>query len=386
MFREGLNEYLRKEFPAMMQLWKTLVNMQGATAEKQRVADVLQYVSDILAEEGMNCVLLETEGNPMLLAEDFDTCDKPIILSGHLDTVFPEGTFEEHPFRIEGDKVYGPGVADMKGGIVLIIYIIKALHALGFKKLPIRVLFVGDEENGHQGGIAGDLLTKYAQGAAFALNMETGRLDDCLTTGRKGGAEVRITVSGTGGHAGYDYATAKNAVVEMAHKIIAIQALSCSREGVSVCVDVVHGGTQTNVIPDACYADVDVRFSNNEDWPPLFAQMQEICSMPVSEGTTSSAKILSYMPAFEACEETDELLAKINRLAKKLGIPEKESVFVPGNSDASFLSIARIPVLCSCGIRGGAIHTTDEYAYPESMKERFLLFTDYIAEYIKQTS
>src|SRR5699024_9592704 len=165
--------------------------------------------------------------------------------------------FEEDPFYIEGNKAFGPGVMDMKGGIVIALYVVKALNELNYEERPIKIIFVGDEEIGHTGSISDEIIAREAEGGICAFNMEPGRMDDCLTVGRKGNIDCHVTVHGVGGHVVNAFLQGRNAIEEMAHKIIRLQSLTDYKNGNVVSVDVIEGGTVSNAIPDRCKIEID---------------------------------------------------------------------------------------------------------------------------------
>src|SRR5699024_6041606 len=125
--------------------------------------------------------------------------------SGHMDTVFPTGSFGEELFLIKDGKAHGPGVLDMKGGIIIALYAIKALNHIGYNERPLKIIISGDEEIGHINSSGNDIITKEAEGGVCAFNLETGRADHSLCIGRKGRIECHVTVNGVESHAGNDF-------------------------------------------------------------------------------------------------------------------------------------------------------------------------------------
>lgn len=381
-YMNEIHHYIDARKEEMIHFWKTLVNMQGSSREKEKVNRVMDFLKESFEAEGLACRLIDSQGNAnVLVAVDGpDRPGKPVILGGHADTVFPDGSYPENPFRIENGIAYGPGVIDMKGGITIILYAIKALHHLGYSERPIKVILVGDEEIGHAGSVSSQILVEEAKGGLCAFNMEIGRPDNCLTTGRKGGVDCHVTVHGVGGHVGNDFLKGRNAIAEMAYKIPLLQNLTQYEEGIVVSVDVIHGGTVSNAIPDLCKAELDIRYNKVSDMDEICQKVKEVCSRTFIEGTMTETEFISPMPAFEDTKENHQLLDYVNAVITKNGFKPFGSVFVGGNSDASFLAIAGLPVVCSFGVVGTGAHTMEECAVVDSLFERTEMVTAAIME------
>lgn len=360
----------------MLEFWKILVNMQGYSKETERVNRVIHFLRDVFTREGLSCRLVDTKGNAdVLVAVDgADRPGRPVVLGGHVDTVFPEGTFPEDPFIIRDGIAYGPGVVDMKGGVVMMLYIVKALRILGFRDRPIKIILCGDEEILHVGAVTADILQEEARGALCAFNMETGRTDNCLTVGRKGGMDCHVTTHGVASHVGNDFLRGRNAIEEMARKIIPLQALTEYEKGVVVSVNVIRGGTVSNAIPDCCTAELDIRYNKISDGPVIRKKIEEVCARTYIEGTWTELDFVSSIPAFEDRKENRDLLAYVNRVAETCGIEPMGAAFVGGNSDASYLALSGVPTVCSCGVKGSFAHTRQEQGDVETLFQRTKLF------------
>ena len=371
-----IDRYLEEHREEMLEFWKILVNMQGYSKETERVNRVIHFLRDVFEHEGLSCHLVDTKGNAdVLVAVDgADRPGRPVVLGGHVDTVFPEGTFPEDPFTIRDGIAYGPGVVDMKGGVVMMLYIVKALRSLGFRDRPIKIILCGDEEILHVGAVTADILQEEAQGALCAFNMETGRTDNCLTVGRKGGMDCHVTTHGVASHVGNDFLRGRNAIEEMARKIIPLQALTEYEKGVVVSVNVIRGGTVSNAIPDCCTAELDIRYNKISDGPVIRKKIEEVCARTYIEGTWTELDFVSSIPAFEDRKENRDLLAYVNRVAETCGIEPMGAAFVGGNSDASYLALSGVPTVCSCGVKGSFAHTRQEQGDVETLFQRTKLF------------
>lgn len=371
-YMNQIHQYIDGHRKEMLLFWETLVNMQGGSREKEKVNRVMDFLKLSFEAEGLDCRLIDSRGNANVLVavDGADRPGRPVVLSGHADTVFPDGSYPENPFRIENGTAYGPGVIDMKGGITIILYAIKALHHLGYRERPVKVILVGDEEIGHAGSVTSQILMEEAKGGLCAFNMEIGRPDNCLTTGRKGGVDCHITVHGVGGHVGNDFLKGRNSIAEMAYKIPLLQNLTEYEKGIVVSVDVIRGGTVSNAIPDFCTAELDIRYNKVSDMDLICRKVRDVCSRTSIEGTTTEVEFIAPMPAFEDTEANHRLLDYVNETITRNGFPPFGSVFVGGNSDASFLAMAGLPTVCSFGVVGTGAHTTEECAVVDSLFER----------------
>ncbi|NBI67603.1 M20 family peptidase [Pseudoflavonifractor sp. 60] len=357
----------------MISFWRYLVNFQGCAKETARMTTLLQTVKSRLEQEGLLCRLIPSgEGIPVFAAVDGpERTGKPILLCGHLDTVFPRDAYPENPFVIRDGIAYGPGTADMKGGAVMMLYIVKTLRSIGFDRNPIKLLLCADEETGHVGSQTPEIIRQEAAGCLCAFNLETGRMDDCIAVGRKGNLDCHITVRGQGGHVGNDFLAGRNAIIEMAHKAIALQALSrYEEEGIIVSVDVIQGGTVSNAIPDFCKIEVDARFDRACDLERLKGQISEVCGVTYIEGTQTTVDFVNDMPVFEKTQANLDLLDQINQAAAEYECPPFGIAFPGGNSDVSYISQAGIPAVCACGVKGSGAHTMEECAIVDTLFQR----------------
>ena len=351
----------------MLDFWKELIDFQAGSKEKERMQALMEKVAARLEKEGMETELLDTGAVSLLQAwVGKDRPGKPILFSGHLDTVFPSGSYPEEAFTLKDGKAYGPGVCDMKGGIVMAVYLAKILTEAGYDQHPLKLVFVPDEEITHQGSRVADMLVEESKGCLCAFNFETGRVDNCLTVGRKGCMDVWITVHGKAGHVG-------NAIEEMAHKVIALRALTDLEKGRIVSTDIISGGTVSNAVADTCRIEVDCRYDYNEDKEKLQKAIRAICAENHVSGTTTEVEFPAFMPVFERTGDNDKLLTLVNQVAADFGVPAFGAAHPGGCSDASFMAQAGIPILDSVGVQGDGAHTMHEYANVETMFERTLL-------------
>lgn len=373
----SIKEYLKEHRDEIIRDWETLVNMQGASKEPEKVNQVVRYLKNRLETDGFNCKQISVGSNAdLLIAEEGkERPGKPILFGGHVDTVFPEGSFPENPFRVENNCCYGPGVVDMKGGIVAAFHVAKILRMLGYKEHPIKFIICGDEEIGHAGAQTAEIMTEEAKGALCAFNMETGRMDDHFTVGRKGGVDCHITIHGKGAHAGNAFYEGRNAIVEMAYKIPLLKDLSDPDKGVTVNVGVISGGTVSNAVPDCCKLELDIRYKKVADMYQVMDDIREVCKKTFIEGTATEFVFLGAMPPMEESESNYALLEHLNKTAELCGLEKHEPIFVGGCSDASYFTLAGVPTVCSLGPKGSGSHTLEECGIVDTIFDRILLLS-----------
>ena len=299
-YMKKIGQYIDEHRSEMIDLWRELVNFQAGSKEVDRIEDLTLHLKARFEQEQIFCRLIPTGKAPVLLAIDGEQRGgKPIFLCGHLDTVFPSGSYPENPFTIRDGRAFGPGVLDMKGGVVMMLYMIKALRSIGFDRNPIKLLLCGDEETIHDGSTAAEIIQQESAECLLSFNMEIGRMDNCLSVGRKGSLDCRVTVHGKSSHVGNNFLSGRNAIEEMAHKVIDLQGLSRYEEGVIVSANVIRGGTVSNTIPDFCQIEVDSRFMHASDLEVIKQQITDVCAKTYVEGTTTTVEFLNSIPVFE---------------------------------------------------------------------------------------
>lgn len=374
ILKQEIEAYVDSHRQEMLDLWRDITNFQGHTED----LDALKHVVDRFKAEfeaaGLTCKLLP-QGNKTqdyLVGEwGSENPGKPILFSGHYDTIMKPGSYPDNPFKIVGGKAFGPGVLDMRGGIIISLYVIKALIACGYKESPLRICYVSDEESCHEyNDNAGKVIMDSAKGCICAFNMETGRVNNDLCIGRSARVGFDVTVTGVATHAGNDFAGGRNAIAEMCHKVLEFEALTNLELGSTVNCGVINGGTVANAIPGKCELNIDMRFLKQSELEKTVAAAEEICKKTFIDGTHTTYSYRVAMPAFETIPGVMELYTLANDVAKAYGYAETGKIVLGGVSDASYLTMAGIPTLCSTGVRGEDNHTTKEYAVVESMFER----------------
>lgn len=290
----------------------------------------------------------------------------PVVLMGHRDTVFPTGTVLQRPWLVEGDRGYGPGVSDMKSGLVLQCFVLMALRRMAPLPFPVLGLFTADEEIGSQRGRIA--IEAHARGARAAFNAEPGRVSGNLVTARKGGANFVIDVTGRAAHAGMNHADGASAIEALARKIQALHALTDYDAGITANVGLISGGMSSNTVAPSAQGRLDVRFCTLEQRKTLFARIREIVAAPGVPGTVATVTQTSEFLPLESTW-SEGLLARYQASAAQIGFAV-EGEFTGGCSDAGFTASLGIPTLCGVGPVGAKAHTDHEYCCLDTLVPR----------------
>lgn len=365
---------------SIIKTWKEIVEIESYTHNAEGVYNVCKYIKSQLEELGLETKIHDIENVGPLLIGQFGEGDdsEGVILAGHMDTVFRDGFIIDNPFRVENNKVFGPGVLDMKGGINLIFYIIKVLKELKYDK-PIKVIISGDEEHGHGTSNCGKLMEEESKGYKCAFNMETGLVDNSITIARKGRIGCTIKTKGLSAHAGANFFDGISAIYEMANKILEIQNLNKKYENTTFNVGLVKGGTFVNAVPDYAEIEVDIRFVDDDNIENIKQDLNRIAQTNTIEGAKSEIIIDNIFPAF-VNKYNKEFYEIVKSVSIKNGFGEPKGVLVGGASDAAHITRAGVPCLCSMGVKGEWNHTDREYALVDSAIERIVLIVDSILE------
>ncbi len=367
--KEDVFAYIDDHKAQMMDLWQDLVNQDSPASYREGVDLVAKRVFKELEEAGAS-TRWDEEGKA-LIAEIPGDSRAPVLLLGHMDTVFPVGEAARRPFTVEGSRVTGPGALDMKGGVAVMLSALKALHSAGFSGRPLKVILVSDDEIAHNGSKATVMLQREARGCAACFNCETGYEDNSLVIGRKGGVVFKAAVHGIAAHAGNNPRQGRSAIWEMAKKIDDIQNMTDRDKGITFNVGTIKGGTVSNAIPDYCEVEGDIRFQDPDISPLVKEELLKVLNHTYIEGTKT--ELLLYhegMLPMKMTEENRKLFEFVKKTGEENGIPVSEGKLVGGGSDSGYVVYAGVPTVCAMGVKGRFNHTRDEYALKDSLFER----------------
>jgi len=360
-----------------MDLLRKLVETESPSHVKATVDNVGRIVMDECLSLGAE---VETMGQSLagnhLIARWGQGTDG-ILLLHHMDTVFPTGTLKNMPFYQKDDKTFGPGVLDMKGGIVITLSAIRQLQEE--KRMPARpvtALFTSDEEVGSDSSRA--LIEKLARESALVLVLESGLVDGALKVWRKGVGEFLVKIQGRASHAGGAHEEGRNAIQEMAHQVLAIQNMTDYSKGTTLNVGTIKGGTASNVVPAECQAEVDYRVLVTEEAERINAEMNSL--RPVTPGTSISVTGGLNRPPMPHDDLMKKTFEKASLIASGFGMTLKAGG-TGGGSDANYVAPLGIPVLDGLGTFGEGYHSEREYIFTDSLFSRTVLVAELISRW-----
>jgi len=283
-----------------------------------------------------------------------------ILLIAHIDTVFDRGTVAKRPPRWEGERYFGPGAADDKGGGVTAICALRALQSTGFRDFArIDLLLNASEESGSLG--SRDLIRALARDADVTINLERGTPTDKAIVGRKGRALLTIEFAGRAAHSGVEPQNGRNAALEAAHAALELSKLGDAARETTVVVTVLNGGGKINVVPDQAVINADVRAYSLSEFDRVRQGAQRIAASPTISGVTIASKLEMDFPPWPRAESTDQLLARANRLYGEIG-KTLTGISVGGSADVAFAAESGKPAIDGIAMEGAGAHGPDEYA------------------------
>jgi glutamate carboxypeptidase len=299
-----------------------------------------------------------------------------VLVIGHLDTVFPDGTVAERPYSVSGGRAYGPGVDDMKAGLLAGLYALRAMKSVASDDadwLPWdRLVFVGNPDEEICSPVSTPVIRRFAETADVAFVLESARENGDIVSARKGIADYRLRIHGRAAHAGVEPHKGRSAIVEAAHKTLALTALNGRWPGVTVNVGVVEGGTRPNVVAEECELQIDVRAVTRADMEAAEDAIRDIAeSSTVPDVTCEVERRQGWFP-MEKSPANAELADAAIALGGRLGFELRDAA-TGGASDANTTSAMGVPTLDGLGPVGGADHAPGEYVELDSIVPRVTL-------------
>ncbi len=362
--------WLATQRDAMLALLADLVTIDSGSGHKAGVDAVGARIGTFLAGEGIPVETIPVEGYGDVLKARVAGSgggDRPVVLMGHRDTVFPRDEPARRPFRVAGGRAYGPGVADMKAGLVMNAFVLAAYHRAGGAPVPLLGLFTSDEEIGSPA--CRPIIEATAWGARAVLNAEPGRPTGNVVTGRKGGVFMGMTIHGRAAHSGGSYAEGISAIGELAHKVIALHALTDLARGTTVNVGLVAGGQSVNTVAPLATGEIDLRYVQPADRAEAMARIEAIVTGATVPGTHAELTIQGEFLPLVQDEAARGLFETYARVSARLGATVAGE-FAGGCADSGFTASVGCPTLCAVGPIGGRAHTPDEYLEVASLTPR----------------
>jgi glutamate carboxypeptidase len=349
--------WLAEQHDAMLRLLQSLVNTDSNTYDKQGVDAVGTHLQQFFTAWGIPHETLPHQKFGDAIRVTVGEGAYPILLMGHRDTVFPTGEAGRRPFRIENGRAYGPGVADMKSGLVMNAFVLAALQKFDGDASLVG-LFTADEEIGSPSSRA--LIEDEARAAAAVFNAEPARASGAVVSGRKGGVFMRFEVTGRAAHSGANFEHGISAIEEIARKIIALHALSDRAQGITLNVGVIAGGQTVNTVAPSARGEVDLRFVTHDQRAATMAKIEQIIATSNVPGTSATLEITGeFLPLVET-QTGKNLFQHYAGCARDVGF-DPPAEFTGGCADSGFAASTGTPTLCGVGPVGGRVHSPDEY-------------------------
>ena len=366
---ESIVEWLDQQQANMLALLKDLVDIDSNSFDKAGVDRVGSRLVAFFDEHEIphETIPLEFHGDAIRAVVSGGDGNQPILLCGHRDTVFPTGEVQKRPFSTADGKAFGPGVADMKPGLVINAFILAAFHKFGGHPNPIVGLFTGDEEIGSPA--SKDVITAEAEKARLAFNSEPSRPSGNIVTRRKGGIFCRCEVTGVAAHSGGFFEDGRSAIEELARKVQALHALTDLEKGITINVGLVGGGQSVNTVAAHANCGIDIRYREIPDRAHIWSKVRDICETTTVNGTSSTLQVTGEFYPLNPSEQSAELFAIYKDVAAEDGI-RVEGDHSGGCADSGFIAAAGTPVICGVGPVGGNYPRPDEWMQIDSLAER----------------
>lgn len=349
-----------------------LVEFESPTHNKPLVDKLGNHLHIILENMGAEITLHPRQmvGDIRVARWNRGASGKPIMILSHIDTVWPEGTLrDDMPIRHEDGRIYGPGILDMKSGIVAAVEAIKGLQARDeFPDRPIWFVLTSDEETGSV--YSKDLIHELAPEAGLVLVTELAGENEAVKTWRKGVARYWVKSKGVASHSGNAPEAGVNAIIDMAHQALKVDKLNNLPEGTSVAVTQAKGGITLNVIPPEAEFYIDVRFLKQTEYERVDEQIRAL--RPVILGADLEVKGYLDRPPMERTPLAIQTFQQARQIAEQLGMQISETGS-GGGSDGNFTAALGIPTLDGMGPQGEGIHARHEHIYTRSLPRRVAL-------------
>ena len=373
---DALRSAVSADLPDYLADLERLVNIDCGSYTPEGVNEIGRWVTGFLTDLGADVDLRPDPegrfGNTVVATFDGRAGGPRVVLIGHMDTVFDAGTVAERPFRVDNGIAHGPGVTDMKSGLLAGLYAVKAvLGELG--GLPFeRLTFVAnpDEEVGSPSSTPH--IRAAAADADACLVLECARANGDIVSARKGILDVRIVVHGRAAHAGVEPEKGRNAILEAARIVRQLHELNGRWPDVTVNVGKISGGTRPNVVPDRCEIEVDVRATTGDGLDAVEAALREIAAATEVPDTTAELEVMAGWRPMEKLARSGRLVEHAQSVARRLGFEIKDTS-TGGASDANSTSGMGVPSLDGLGPIGGSDHSPAEYLELDSVVPRTAL-------------
>lgn len=347
------------------------VEIESHTADVDGVNKVMSHVARGYTDAGAKVERIpgsQGMGDHLLVSSSWGGNGPGILVLCHLDTVHPRGTIKTLPFRVDGDRAYGPGTFDMKGGACLAFCAYRALARAGnTTPLPIRFIYASDEEVGSLTSRA--LIESQARNAKYVLVTEPCRDGGKVVTARKGVGRYVMKAEGRPSHAGSRHEEGRSAIREIARQVVAIEGMTDYARGLTFNIGQIKGGTADNTVPQFCEATIDMRIKTVADGEAVDRQLKGLAPYDPDVKLEIVGQI--NRPPYEKNAGVARLFEHAREVAREIGITLGET-YTGGGSDGNFTATF-VPTLDGLGVDGSGAHTLDEYLLVSSLVPRMTL-------------
>jgi len=391
---EPILSLARKEQPALLETLKGLVSIESGSRDVEGLGKLAELIAARLKELGGDVALVEPgdvyrmEDTPetigkMVRATFAGTGSKKILLLAHMDTVYPRGMLAKQPFRVDGNRAYGLGIADDKQGIAVILHTIAMLKALDFRGFgTLTVLINADEELSSPGSRS--LITKLGAEHDAVFSLEGSRAEsDKVALATSGIASITLTVQGKASHAGVRPEAGVNALYELAHQVLQTRDLSDPASGLKMNWTMANAGRTRNMIPPNAQAIADIRVLRVSDYDGIEKKVRELIKNQLLPEAKVEMIFERRRPPLEATEASRALAAHAGKVYRELGRELVVDVVAEGGgTDAAFAALdAKGPVIERLGLQGFGAHSIEaEYVLVDSIAPRLYLLTRMIMD------
>lgn len=364
--------WLEQQQAPMLELLGALVNTDSGSYDKDGVARAAEVIEQHLMVRGLPCELVAQGDGSVSIRSTLPPAEPAagnaqILLLGHRDTVFPKGTAAERPFRVEGERAYGPGVADMKAGLVMNAFVLEAFAQAGGAARPLVALFTSDEEIASPA--SRPTIEAAARGARAVFNAEPGRTSGNIVSGRKGAMFLTIEVTGLPAHSGAAHDKGISAIEELCRKVQALHALTDYATGTTVNVGLIEGGQSVNTVAPHALAKVDVRFKTMAAMAEAEAAIEALLAETHLPGTTTKITAKAAFLPFEPTPASQQLFDHYVAAAADLGMTIGGE-YTGGSADSGFTAAIGAPTVCGTGPIGEKAHSPDEVCHIDTLIPR----------------
>ncbi|MBQ6478893.1 MAG: M20/M25/M40 family metallo-hydrolase [Erysipelotrichaceae bacterium] len=370
---DKLNELFRKTDELEQEyigFWRDLCEIESPTLYKEGVDEVGRTVAEKAKSYGFEIERhpFEKAGDCYTITMNPEAAKKPIVLSAHMDTVHQLGSFSSPRTRIEGDKLYGPGVTDDKGGLACALYAMAVLKEIGFRERPVKFILQCDEEAASSTSELKsiDYMYEKSRDCLCFFNLEWYRYGQAILW-RKGCFQATVKVHGLSYHDSRCFLG--HSAIRQASRMINELEEYKDPEGITCNVALIKGGQYKTSVPDYCEFSFSVNYMTKGQYDEIMEKIHDLCEKPYVEGTSCEIEFTAAFPNMEKKDDAFEILEKMNRIYEKAGMRRIEATWSHGGSDASRMAQMGITTIDSFGVHGTKIHTPEEEADLSSLKD-----------------